>query len=848
MAKHRTKAHPDRVTKVRPKKDVKKNPFEVKLNRQKHQVINRKFKSERGLPGVARDRAISKRKATLLKEYLHRNKDTVLLDRRIGEGDAELDPDEKMARRLARESARKNKRNLFNLNDDEVLTHLGQSIEDARAEDDPRSDDEDLYDKLDAAFVNKAHFGGFLTNSQGTEESRKRAIDELIAESKRLKHERQVEVDENFKLTEELDSKWRDVSTLLSHARSATTALATAPSSSGRHRPQSDAAIDSFDALVSELQYAPRAGVATERTKDADELAKEERERLEVLERQRLARARGEIGSIGSKNSRASKRKHRSADDLDDGFALQADGEDKEGEDASETNETSVSDEENAAEADDKQLSSEDDDESEAGSEYNEGSDEEDTDSYDDLKSDSDSDVVTKESHAKQTTTKSEIPTNLAGNTTEMEVGSESLTKDIPYLIAVPENMNVYYELVRNRPPAEELLIVNRVINGNAPSLHEKNKRRLEDFLRLLLDRVFIVLSETPIDDGGLLRPEALRLIDGLVAPIHSLTEMSPIAAGRNFVEIIRNVYQGERVNGPKKDSSFPGLEKLIMFKLVSICFSVSDQKHAVATPALICMAHMLTACKVTDGRNMLRGIFVAQLMLEYVAFAGKYVPEVVGFIRRLLSESQRLTLSGSVCEQDLRLCLSDLYCSPDMELPRTVRCKILFGMFNLISLAADVFAKLPSFPEVFSAIRQGIGKLETSYYPESLKRLIASVTNKLSQIRPRGVLCRQRQRPQMLKMYEPLIEERVDMLRKVHRDGKSARAETKKLKAKYKKELKSAMREIRRDNQFIAHHKLKEQLRLDADRKMKVKRLFGELANQQGELNSLQKLKGKKK
>lgn len=68
----------------------------------------------------------------------------------------------------------------------QVLTHLGQSIEDVNAADDPRSDDEDIYDKLDAAFVGKAHFGGFLTKAEGTEESRRRAIGELIAETKRF--------------------------------------------------------------------------------------------------------------------------------------------------------------------------------------------------------------------------------------------------------------------------------------------------------------------------------------------------------------------------------------------------------------------------------------------------------------------------------------------------------------------------------------------------------------------------------------------------------------------------------------------------------------------------------------
>lgn len=447
-----------------------------------------------------------------------------------------------------------------------------------------------------------------------------------------------------------------------------------------------------------------------------------------------------------------------------------------------------------------------------------------------------------------QATTQGDTSVRIPKKATTAAISLEALTNDIPYLIAVPENMDVFDTVIQNRTYTEELIIVERIITGNAPSLHEGNKRRLEGFLRLLIDRIFVVLDEAPIGDGGVLPPGVLQLVDGLVVHIYRLTEMSPAASARSFIEIVRNIYRGERSKGPKKDSSFPGLERLIMFKLISICFSASDQKHAVATPALLCMAHLLTTCRVNDGRNMLRGIFLAQLMLEYVAFGEKYVPEVISFILRVLNESQRLTLSGVVREQDLRLRLSDLYCSRDLELPRTVRCKIMFGLLNLINVAADVFSKVPSFAEVFSTIHQRLGKLESSYYPESLKSLLTTVITKLSRDRPRGPLCRKRSRPQMLKMYEPLIEEKVDLLRKVHNNSKGAKVETKKLQAKYKKELKSAMREVRRDNQFIAHHKLKEQLRLDHDRKMKVKRLFGELATQQGELNSLQKLKGKKK
>ena len=41
--------------------DKKVNPFEVKINRQKHEVLGRKItKHERGMPGVSRSKAIKK--------------------------------------------------------------------------------------------------------------------------------------------------------------------------------------------------------------------------------------------------------------------------------------------------------------------------------------------------------------------------------------------------------------------------------------------------------------------------------------------------------------------------------------------------------------------------------------------------------------------------------------------------------------------------------------------------------------------------------------------------------------------------------------------------------------------
>lgn len=69
-------------------------------------------------------------------------------------------------------------------------------------------------------------------------------------------------------------------------------------------------------------------------------------------------------------------------------------------------------------------------------------------------------------------------------------------------------------------------------------------------------------------------------------------------------------------------------------------------------------------------------------------------------------------------------------------------------------------------------------------------------------------------------------------------------KAEREKLLHKYKKEMKGAIREIRKDRAFIAKLQIKEQIKSDTERKRKVKEIFGDAAMQQGELKKLKRKK----
>ena len=61
MAKMRKKNLSDKTRSKKKDVSVKKNPFEIKINRQKHNVLNKKFvKHDHGMPGASRSKALKK--------------------------------------------------------------------------------------------------------------------------------------------------------------------------------------------------------------------------------------------------------------------------------------------------------------------------------------------------------------------------------------------------------------------------------------------------------------------------------------------------------------------------------------------------------------------------------------------------------------------------------------------------------------------------------------------------------------------------------------------------------------------------------------------------------------------
>ncbi|NXG74646.1 NOP14 protein, partial [Baryphthengus martii] len=840
------------------------NPFEVKVNRQKFDILGRKTKNDVGLPGVSRSKAIKKRTQTLLKEYKEREKANVFKDKRFGEYNTKLSPEEKMIRRFTLERQQNyGKKNIYNLNEEEELTHYGQSLAEIEKLNDIVDSDSDTEERgALSAELTAAHFGGGggllrkkVSSGQQEEEeekpkSRKELIEEMIAKSKQEKQERQSRRESALELTEKLDNDWKEIQTLLARKP---------PKSERKDKEVEKPKPDEYDMIVRELGFEMKAK-PSERMKTEEELAKEEQARLQKLEADRLRRMRG-IDEEASKK----KPSHVSADDLADGFILDKDDRrllsykdgklNIENEDQEENDDDEEEEESGAKEGDE----SEEESEEESG---NENEEEDAADSHSDLESDleSEEEAAGNKEQNKHTTNEKE-----SENVEKLDPEMEAAKSELPYTFTVPESYETFKSLLAGRTVEQQLIILERIQKCNHPSLAVGNKAKLEKLFGFLLEYV----GELATLD----LPE-LRTIDKLVLPLYNLCQMFPEAASDSMKFILREAaHDMAEVIEVKGHTTFPGLDTLIYLKITSLLFPTSDFWHPVVTPAFMYMSQLLTKCRITTLQDVIKGLFICCLFLEYISLSRRFVPELINFLLGVLhislpkKQAQGYTVVHPFTPvgKNLELLLvcnkKDLESWQKQNLPLSIvtglketgqteinhiRLSCLALCYDLIKKCAALYESLPSFHEIMHPVRVLLTQhVPVNEYPEKMQEwyhsALKELENKVKHYTP--LIC-EKKKPVPLKQYTPKIVKVLEFGRT--QGGSKKEQESKQLIRKHRRELKGAIREIRKDNQFLARMQLSEILERDAARKRKVKELLGSLATQEGEWKAMKRKKGK--
>uniref|UniRef100_A0A672FR11 NOP14 nucleolar protein homolog (yeast) n=1 Tax=Salarias fasciatus TaxID=181472 RepID=A0A672FR11_SALFA len=772
----------DKVRKTKTSTEIKNNPFEVKINRKKFDVLGRKSKHDVGLPGVSRSKAITKRKETLLKEYKQKGKSSKFIDRRFGEYDTKMAPEDKILQRFAMERQRTHeKKDVYNLNEEEELTHYGQSLAEMEKFNDlVNSDDETEEKGLLSAELTASHFGGggglLKKKTPGEPEaegsqrakSRQELIEELIQKSRQEKRERQVQKEEAQELTEKLDQEWRSIQALMVKKTPKATVVFQ---------------VDEYDMMVRELGFEMKAQ-PSEKMKTPEELAKEEREKLQKLEADRLRRMMGDEGGASTQSQI-----HMSADDLNDGFIL--DKHDK------------------------KTLAYQ-------GSENEERNEEE-------------------EEEEEETSAKAK--TSLTKE--ELKAQQEAAKAELPYTFAAPESYEGLKDLLHGHTPDNQRLIVARTQKCNHPSLAVGNKLKLQKLFGFLLEYIGELASRSP--------PE-LATVDKLIPELYTLCQMFPDAACKAMQGILGDAaHSMEEVIEVKGHATFPTLDTFVYLKVTALLFPTSDFRHPVTTPAMLLISQTLTKCPVRSLQDLASGLLLCCLAVEYVSFSKRFFPELITFLTGTLHLAvQDKSSLGYTVVPPFRPSgkYSDLLVPSDSEswkswskksLPLSWRARLmcLSTCLDLVKRCCLLYKDLTSFTHIFQPTRELLSKhLSSQTLPGPLQELHSSILEIIGDApATHSRLVFDKKKPIPLKLLTPKIVEVLDYGKK--RGSTREDKEKERLKHKYKKEFKGAVREIRKDSRFLAREKLTE-------RKRKVKELFGSLATQEGEWKALKRKKRK--
>ncbi|RUS79553.1 hypothetical protein EGW08_012683 [Elysia chlorotica] len=845
--------------KVRAKrKDASKqqsNPFEVKVNKVKNVVVNKKLQSwEKGVPGISRSKAVKKRKDTLLRELHHSKKSNFLLDKRFGEGDNSLTADEKMVQRFAMEKKKQLQGKDFSLDDnEEILTHYGQSLAE-NLQDTIQSESDDDDEQAVKAVTGDLQFGGLSRNESNV--SWKDKMKDIIADSKKLKYERQAQKEKMMETTGELNDIWKSVVPSLrkvvaqSYPKKATS---------------------SYMQLFHNLVREQTSVGASDKLKTDEEKAREEAEKLQVLEAQRLSRMKGD--------SDESKPKHVSADDLNDEFALETpkhrvsfsnlpsaaeeenvDGEEKSGDDDGEDDKEGESGSEE---------SGEEEEENEGDSEEE---DEEGSDNFSDLASDENEEEDDEEEHDRSKE-KSRNKKDSTSGKKEASVkpilkkpgldkkNSAKITSELPFVFSAPGSYEEFAALLHGHSSEEQGIILSRLRKCHHPSLAEGNKDKLESIFKYLMQYFGTLASSESIDS---------KLIQSVTFHMWEMSQMFPAAAASYLQKWLLD-RQKECTNSLqiRKNgmSTCIHLETLLHMSLIEGIFPTSDYRHPVTTPAICFISQILSECSVKNMRDCVIGLFLSAQAIQFVGLSKRYIPELITFLHGLLVLGADEKEASGVktfpplkasnkrhdflqvqdqCDAAVEWSITEMLLNDSIDLEKdSYRCGAIAKAINLLQACINLWEDLPDLAAVMKPIKEPLLILPVQNYPESLKTSIHLLKTKLRECDAKKLHVMQipTKKPEALKLFEPKIEEFWSGKKKKGGPNREIN-ERQRMTHKIKREMKAAVREIKRDNEVLATHQLEVITKKDAERKRKTKDLMNSLANQEGDYKAIKRAK----
>ena len=571
-----------------------------------------------------------------------------ILDRRFGENDPTMTPEQRALERFVKERQKGNRKGaLFDLEDgdeENQLTHFGQSLFDnAVRKVDVKEAEVDLLDRSssdegdalrptkrrrlsnDSSIRDDAYGAGDEEHVERPK-TRKEVMSEVIAKAKLHKHERQQAKEDDDDLRAELDKGLPGLFDMLRGTSRPSVPVQRADPN-GMMNPDRAALLNGKDRSQADKEYDERMrqmifdqrSKPTERTLTEEEKLHLEAQKLKELEEERLRRMKGEQDDSSEHNEEGEQA-------LQNNKGSNPDGEDFFGlgsgiPNHAQARELGVEDEDDFVIEDD--LVGSESELAGSESESHDGSSESSYDEYDDQEFVQD--LLSPEDAGR------------AGLAHGSAQGDSLSVKDntLAYTYPCPQNHEDLLLIMENISLDDLPTVVQRIRALYHPKLKSENKAKLATFSGALVGYVSYLanLSEHP----------PFAVLETLIRHIHSLAKTFPEEVGGAFRSHLCSLHE----NRPLAPN--PG--DLVLLTAISSVFPTSDHFHQVVTPANLCMTRYLGQKIPNSPSDLATGTYVGSLCLQYQRLSKRYIPELINYVLQallILSPSKMKVIPGS--------------------------------------------------------------------------------------------------------------------------------------------------------------------------------------------------------
>ncbi|PPQ63128.1 hypothetical protein CVT24_005768 [Panaeolus cyanescens] len=851
------------------------NPFDVKVTKLKHDVGGRRLKGITGKPAQSKQAGIEQRKKTLLKEYEEKERAGGVIDRRFGENDPSMSLEERMLERFTKERQRASKGAAFNLEDEDELTHYGQSLSKLDDFDNvgmgiDSDEEEETSGQIAKDVVRRDHFGGFSDDEKQDEDepprkkSKAEVMAEVMAKSKEHKMLRQIQRDKEASVRHELDDQFASLRELIFAPDPSSTgsnsvplgirANAAATGDEATKTPQAKDVQDDYDQHVRELAFDKRSK-PKDRTKTEEELALEAKESLEKAERQRRLRMLGIEDSDNEEDTRGKGKRKRGADDLDDDFVEELGAYEELG--------AGLGDQEEVSDDDDDDEGAEEEEEgeeSDSNGEWSEGDDEA-------SELESDQDLEAEEGDHEQLVSSNRAPKKRG--VSRVKDGKQEL----PFTFPCPATHEEFLDIVDGVDDEDVPTVIQRIRALHHTSLAVDNKFKLQTLATVLIDHILHIASPP--------QPR-FSLISSLFPHLLSITQAYPIPVAQHFKQKLSLMHKNLKRGLSKgvlvqESKTWPGVPELVLLRLIGLIWPTSDLNHAVISPARVLLGAYLGLCRVRSLNDLTSGLFLSTLFLEYESLSKRFVPEAINFILNAIlhlaphkfKDSRDVPgsfpcpdLNSPSCQQlglNPKANKSFVSRKPNLLNLMSVdtpseqdKVDLLLLAFDLLGRFMDLYKGIEGFVELDTtvvAVLEGVhGKNLGDAHKEKLTQLLDSLRRmlKFSQ-QARKPLRLQAHKPIPIQTYIPKFETtKSNYLRR--QDPDHEKNQEAKLRNQYKQERKGAIRELRKDARFLATVEQKKQIEKDRAYNERMRRVHGSIEGERAEQKTMEREKAKNK